>query len=223
MRSQQIRYWLLFSFLLSASALSLAHLFSMGRQEEWIDLSRLIPRSVGDWTGEDEALDEGTRRLLGAKNVLLRAYTRADAGASAPPVLLCITFSAGSHRIAHPAEVCYEGQGWDISINEDRVLEFEGAGPSGKTVNHLRIKRKGETYDVIVWYRTSSQETSSFIRQKTEMLMSNLFGGSRWSAMIRLSARVDPENESLALEWVQDFGSALYPCLDALNREMEAR
>jgi EpsI family protein len=223
LRKGLVRYWILFGILLMASGLSLVHLFSMGRQEEWIDLSRLIPRTVGAWSGRDEALDAGTRRLLGAKNVLLRAYTCTDPDAKRPPVLCCITFSAGSHRIAHPAEVCYEGQGWDINVNEELDFKFQGAGPAGKRVNHLRITRKGETYDVAVWYRTSSRETPSFFRQKFEMLMSNLFGGNRWSAMIRLSAPVDPKNEASALQSIQDFAGALHPCLDALNREMEAR
>jgi EpsI family protein len=152
----------------------------------------------------------------------MREYVHDGDAAARHPVLLCITFSAGSHRIAHPAEVCYEGQGWDVAVNEEIVLDLEGEG-AGQEVNHLLISRKEERCEVIVWYRTSTQETSSFIRQKFEMLFAHLFGGRRWSAMIRLSAFEEPGSEATAIESLEKFAQALHPHLDVLGREMESR
>ncbi len=206
---------MLIALLLPVSLVSLGRLLVLEGSEAGIDLDAIIPKRVGEWMGTDEEVTEGTKRLLGAKNVLIRNYARPGR----PGVLLCITFSAGSHRTTHPAGVCYEGQGWNILVDESLDFEFKGETAVYKTVNHLEVNKGERTLDVIVWYRTNSQDTASYLRQKIDMLFCGLFGGHRWSAMIRLSAIGDGRNPAAALEAIADFGGTLLPYLGRLRHE----
>ena len=146
--------------------------------------------------------------------MLLRSYERPGH----PPVMLCVTFTGGSHRMTHPAEVCYEGQGWDISRNEEVDFLFSGTPPVKKKVNRLTLSREGRTLEVIVWYRTSAFETASYIRQKLAMVLKPFLGGNQWSAMIRLSAPEDPSQAHPPLESIAAVGGALLPWLDELEQ-----
>ncbi|MFH1998360.1 MAG: exosortase C-terminal domain/associated protein EpsI, partial [Planctomycetota bacterium] len=158
-------------------------------------------------------------RLLGTENVLLRSYAPPDQNDT--PVLFCLTFSAGNHRVAHPPEVCYEGQGWTVDRNKESILEFPGGGHAAMKVQHLSISRGGRTQEVIIWFRNGSSDTSSFFQQKVEMLLSSLFGHHPWTAMIRLSAVTESGEAQQALESIASFGAALLPYLDALSQKME--
>jgi EpsI family protein len=219
MKNRWMRYGILFALLLCAAVFSLLHLFSSGKGEARVDMERVIPLRLPTWEGRDLSLEPGTLRLLGTENVLFRKYAKAGA----KDVLLCLTLSGGDHRIAHPAEVCYEGQGWEVAINEELNFSFTAESPEqGRKVNHLRILKEKTVLEVIVWYRTSSYDTASFIRQKFGMMFSRLFGQSRWSAMIRISAPADKTGSDRALEAIKDFGKELMPYLDALNRHLEA-
>lgn len=216
MRNRIVRYWIMFALLTVAAYFSLAHLLSQGGDVLLADLAAFIPKQIGEWSGKDSKITEGTKRLLGSENVLIREYSPSGSGRA---ILLCVIFAGGSHRIAHPPEVCYEGQGWAITINEELDLEFPSSPPVIRKINHLRITGARDVLDVVVWYRTPDSETASFLWQKLKML----FGGGRWSFMIRLSTNLDPEDPDGSLQRLARFGAGLQPHLDALSRAMEGR
>jgi EpsI family protein len=186
-----------------------------------VDLSGAFPLQLGGWQGHDLLLTKGTLRLLGTDNVLLRSYKRQDS--KSPEVMFCITFSAGNHRITHPPEVCYEGQGWEISLNEQMDFRFPTEPPVEKKVVHFMIHRKGEIQDVIAWFKSETKETSSYLRQKFEMLMGMLFGRNQWCALVRLSAPVEGGDHDSALAAMAELGAELLPHLDSLSRNLERR
>lgn len=217
MKHPHVRYGILFFLLLCAAAFSMAHLLTSGGGEKDVDLKGLFPVRLDGWQGRDLSLDPDTLRLLGTKNVLFRHYEKAGEES----VLLCLTLSGGDHRIAHPAEVCYEGQGWEIAANEERVLAFPHGSGQEKGVNYLKILREGKTQEVLVWYSTSSYDTASFIKQKFGMMFGRLFGQSRWSAMVRLSAPRDGRAPERALRSLCNFGAVLMPHVDALHEQLE--
>jgi EpsI family protein len=212
-RIHPIRYGILLALLVVSALLSMGHLLLLKGQERGIDLAGLIPMRLGAWQGEDLTVTEGTRRFLGAKSVLLRRYRHPKEGT----VVLCITFTGGSHRITHPAEVCYEGQGWTIHHNENQVFKFPGTPPVEKEVNLLKVSDAHKALDVIVWYKTPTFEGASYLRQKFEMLLKPLLGGERWSAMIRLSCEVSPNAPGRSMDTLARFGQRLLPHLDAIT------
>lgn len=217
--SRNSRFWVLFVLLLIVAAFSVNHLMQSGGKEAKVDLEGMIPLRIGEWTGEDLTLQPGTLRLLGTENVLLRSYVHDNPGYER--VLFCLTFSAGSHRVAHPPQVCYEGQGWSIDRNEESMLTFPGEKKRQKKVQHLSITRDDRAQEVIVWFRNASTDTSSYLKQKIEMLLGNLFGGHQWTAMVRLSAsRADGGSEK-ALGSLAAFADVLQPHLDAFALELD--
>ena len=212
------RYVIMVVLLLAACAVSVNHLFFTGSREKSIDLTRLIPGSMESWAGADLELEDGTLRLLGTNNVLLRLYK--DTSGRFDPVCLCLTFTWGNHRVTHPPEICYEGQGWEIQGKKEMSFTVQADPPVDLRVNRMRIFKRGEVHEVVVWYRSAGSETASYLQQKFEMLLSKLFGTGRWTAMVRLSCRV--EGEDRALESIAAFSGALLPHLDELARKVES-
>jgi EpsI family protein len=211
------RYVIIVVLLLAACAVSVNHLFLAGLREKPIDLTRLIPESMATWEGGELEIAEGTLRLLGTNNVLLRQYE--DTSGRYDPVCLCLTFTWGNHRVTHPPEICYEGQGWEIQGKKEMTLTLQADPPVPHPVSRMRIFKRGEVHEVIVWYRSAGTDTASYLQQKFEMLLSKLFGTGRWTAMVRLSCRVNGEDR--ALESIAAFGGALLPHLDELARKVE--
>lgn len=221
MRTNLMRYWIVFALLAVVSFFSLRHLLNVQSSEIPVDLSGYFPLALDGWQGEALDLEEGTMRLLGTDNALLHLYSPEDP--SRVPVLLCITFTSGDHRITHPPEVCYEGQGWSIALKEEIPFNFDGTPSREIVVDHFQIVRHEEVQEVIAWFRTESAEATSFLHQKFEMLLGKLFRGGGWSAMIRLSAPVTDGDSDRSLKSIADFGALLLPRLDDFSRALEDR
>ena len=221
MRNRHLRFWILFALLLGASYFSVSHFLSSGEREEPIELSVFFPIDIGQWHGDEAFLAPGTLRILGTDNVLFRTYSKPGRKS----VHLCTTFTAHSHRTTHPPEVCYEGQGWEVQLKEGLELTLAGSLPAKKMVTHFRVYHGGNgvTHDVVVWYRTPSYDTASFVKQKFAMLFSRLFSASSWSVMVRLSCDTAAEGGSGPLDSIADFAGCLLPCLDRVSRELEAK
>ena len=213
------RYWVLFALFWLTALLSLRFWIQAPPPEKHADLGALLSRTMSPWEGRDVTLTPGTRTLLGAGNVLLREYRRAGR----PPVLLCLTYSAGSHLVTHAPEVCYEGQGWTVTSKAEAVLHLQGPSPGRLTVERFRVTGPGKSLMVVVWYRTASGETSSYLRQKLSMLFGRFFGGVRWSSMIRLSvpAGSGTAGEEEAWKEIEAFCAVLVPRLSVLFQELE--
>jgi EpsI family protein len=219
-RSPWLRFSIIAVLLIAAGLFSLQNLRSLDVREKPVNLSAAFPLELGEWKGQDGVLTKGTLRLLGTDNVLLRSYRRR--GGRGPEVMFCITYSAGNHRITHPPEVCYEGQGWTIGFNEEIDFRFPTAPPVMKKVKHFVIHSKEESQDVLAWFESDAEETSSYLYQKFRMLLGTIFGQDRWCALVRLSAPVEGGDHEAALAAMADLGAELMPHLESLSRNLES-
>lgn len=208
MKIRSVRFGVVLGLLLFSSIFTLIH--RLGEREDSIKIlvTDLAPKTLGEWVGGKQLVNNSTKERLGTDNALMRVYKRSGYS----PVTLCITLGGATH----PAEVCYEGQGWNITDTKEVEL---GLGETLKRISSFRIAKAGKKNRIVfVWYQTRDLETPSFNVLKWKMLMGSFFGGARWAAMVRLSCDDAPG----ATAAVTDFLSCFTPQFDLLIRQGEA-
>jgi len=216
MKSKSIRYWILIVILLVSALLSLAHRIFIHQQDVDLKIDLLTPYTIGGWEGDDGYISPGALKKLGTNNVLMRAYSKEGFES----INLCITLGGVNHRSTHAAEVCYQGQGWEITDKETIELNINDS----QITEALKFKVTDETSSkvVVVWYRTLGLETASFTSLKWKMLFS-IFSGASWSSMVRLSCNCREGNEARCIESAREFIKELAPILRIIDRELEGR
>ncbi len=97
-----------------------------------------LPRQVGEWEGEDMAVDPLVRNTLPAGTEFLKKlYRKPDTGdASSPEVLVTVVTSGADKRSIHRPERCLQGQGWQV-VSRDKWAVPASVG----TRTNLRVTR----------------------------------------------------------------------------------
>ena len=101
-------------------------------------LSR-IPLQVGQWEGQDVAMDEAIRRATDTDDLVNRHYTR-DGGRELVALYVACGVKARD-LMPHRPEVCYPGAGWMLSSSDD--LELALADGSALACRLLRFSKGG--------------------------------------------------------------------------------
>jgi len=169
-----------------------------------------FPLQLGTWTGHDLAIDEQTYELLETRDVMLREYRREDM----PSVQLCLVFSAGNRKVAHPPEVCYRGGGWNIEAKRRTT------GPGPFEVAELVIT-KGDVREVVhYWYEVGAKRTPSYLSQQIHMVLRQVIGRGGNTALVRLSTQIVGDGLGGARSRLVDFGRITAPAIsDSLTRD----
>lgn len=173
--------------------------------------ARTMPMVIGDWAGEEMALDKRTIEILETDDVLLRSYVRAQE----KPIWLCIVFSENNRKIAHPPEVCYAGAGWHTELKEV-ITPFPGeAGLGELCVVKLLIANANERQVVLYWYKTGKKHTASYYGQQLNMMRDQLTKRKSSGALIRVSVFVEGNDVEGAFTKLRVFTRATMPHIEA--------
>ncbi len=166
-----------------------------------------IPKTLGDWQGHDDPLSERQYRLLETRDVLLRTYRNQR---TSEEVLACVVVAEGDRKVAHPPEVCYQGQGWTVLEMRRAGLDLGGPRP----VQWMRV-RLGTTEEVVLfWYRAGQQETNSVLRQHWNGLLAEWRREPIRSGLIRFSTRLKGGDGLAGERTVGRFAAEFLPVLD---------
>jgi EpsI family protein len=113
-----------------------------------IDPSRLaqFPMEIGDWTGQDVALDEAIVRRTGTDAHLNRRYIN-QTGLEAVSFYVAYGVQARD-LVAHRPEVCYIGNGW--ALMDKRFLELPLGDGTMLPCNVMQFSRGGLLTDKLV-------------------------------------------------------------------------
>lgn len=169
-----------------------------------------VPRDCAGWQGVDSPLTDRQYELLETRDVLFRSYLRAGE----PEVLACVALSGTDGKAAHPPEICYRGQGFEIL--DQRRVEVEIAGRH-RQIDRLRIRRDRLELLVWSWYRVGDEETPDWWREQQLALSHTLRGHDERAALLRFSTVVaaGAGGEAAAERRLADFAGNFLPPLDA--------
>src|SRR3954447_16782268 len=86
--------------------------------EQRAELLEKVPKTVGDWHGDDTAVDENVRKTAGAIGAVQREYHNVRTGEK---VRLWLIVGHSREVSFHTPDVCYPGQGFEARAKENSV------------------------------------------------------------------------------------------------------
>ncbi len=126
-----------------------------------------FPLTLGDWKGEEIALDPDLFDHIGAKMVTSRAY-RDRRGRTVWIDLAAFDPVGTVISLPHNPEECYPSSGWNIG--EPTYVSLEQGGPTQNTAKLLPVERNGRTACVLFWYQVGGVAYTSNDRCRNLML-----------------------------------------------------
>jgi EpsI family protein len=163
-----------------------------------------FPMRVGEWVGRDIALDQKIYDLLETKNLVMRNYTRPDGVV----INLYIVYSQTNRKVAHPPEICMQGDGAQVLSKTDSVV-------IGKIAANKLILSRGESREMVFyWYKAGTSHTASYLQQQLQVSWERLFRKNVSTAMIRVYMPFDAKGEDATREMLSEFIRTIAPLLD---------
>jgi EpsI family protein len=194
--------------LLGVCALSLVPLYVSQAKREWAqaDLAG-IPNVMGEWQGEDIAVDQQTQDILESSAVLVRKYTSGDRA-----VWLSLVYYSDNRVALHVPENCSIGAGTDILAKAVVPIAIEGGLDSA--ANKLVIRKKRSTQIILYYFQAGEFITPSYIKMRWRMIGNYLKNKSSSGALVRYSTIAD-RGEEEAVKTLQQFISLAAPVLQS--------
>ncbi len=190
----------------SVGVLSWTQYFKVYQQEDTVDISS-FPSEIQGWHSENIPLTELEFSILETNNAFVRRYYN-DHGSE---VYLFIVYSQNNRKVSHPPEICYTGSGASILNSVHDAVRYN----KGKMVpaNRLMVE-KGDVEQVLFyWFKVGDSFTSNYWKQQGLIILKSLFGKPSSSALIRISANIENDQELKAISQVKEFGSMIVPLL----------
>jgi len=106
-----------------------------------------IPRTIGEWSGEESPITEHEKRILGTEDVLAIRYVNPRS----EQVRLLIVLAQQARRRTHDPQECYTGEGYR-AVSSDRVSITVGRGATGIAIPFREVLFTQGDRSRLVWY-----------------------------------------------------------------------
>jgi len=177
-------------------------LASRAPNDNGIDISN-FPKEVDGWTSQDVPLGKRVYDLLETDNLIMRNYTNAQG----QTVNLYIIYSQTNRKVAHPPEICLQGDGAAITRKKTVTLT------DSITATELLLDKDNSHEITLYWYKAGPKFTNNFIKQQLDMSFKIITGQKTSIAMIRLIAEYKGDEEE-ALTMLRSFTRSIEPLLE---------
>ncbi len=166
-------------------------------------VTKHIPADIGGWTSEDEVLESYYYRVLGTRDLLMRAYFEKDVGA-AEKVYLYVIHTMDKVKVVHPPELCIEGEGYNLLKKADTTILGDSLNIPAR---RLLFQRGKKALLVYYWYRLEGRNTLDVFAPSL-LSMPGVKSAAAGSSMIRLSIPGELKNieekEKILLRFAKD-------------------
>lgn len=113
-----------------------------------------VPLQLGDWSGEDVAINDGTVRVIGAHSFINRLY-RDPIGREVSFHAAAFTDPEYRASAPHHPQVCYPAAGWEIIERQSSTIQTErGAIP----LEHILFQQGSERVVTTHWYQAGDMK-----------------------------------------------------------------
>jgi EpsI family protein len=188
--------------LILAGAVSISSFVaSRAPQDRGVDIAS-FPKQIDGWTSQEVPLKKRVYDLLETDNLIMRNYTNA----AGQMVNLYIIYSQTNRKVAHPPELCLQGDG--ATITQKKAVTLTDA----ITATELLLDQDGGHEVTLYWYKAGPKYTNNFVQQQLDMSLKILFGKKTSIAMIRLIAQYKGD-EKEALTMLRSFTASIEPLL----------
>ncbi len=202
------RHFIIMGMLLALAALASLYFPLTDRQQSTLVSIQHFPRTIGQWVSQDLPISAQDLVILKTDNVFLRRYQNPRG----QKVYLYIVYSQTSRSAAHPPEICYTGDGVSILEKDHDAIAVHDPH---LTINAARLLLKANhMYQVsYYWFKVGNKFTSNYLKEQLLVAYDTLLGKRKGSALIRISADLDHDNEKSASQMIKDFADQMTPQL----------
>lgn len=127
-----------------------------------------LPKTLGDWKGEDVALDEDLFNHIGAETVIDRTY-KDHLGRAVSLHLAVFKHSKGVIiELPHCPEECYPGSGWQLG--DPKSVALDDVAATQNLAKFSPVERQGQTNYIVYWYQVDGVPYFSRDRSRNLLL-----------------------------------------------------
>jgi EpsI family protein len=171
-----------------------------------------VPKSLGQWRGEDRDFPHAVTSVLRADDSLLRVHV----GPDNRMVWLFIGFwgHQADGVAAHSPKLCYPGAGWS-PVEQGMSTISLADGSSHIEANQILFQKGRAKELVLYWYQIGRRVVASEYLGKYQLVYNSLWNRRADVAFVRISTDVIGGDNGNALQRLQDVARHLAPELDA--------
>jgi EpsI family protein len=165
-----------------------------------------FPTSLGSWTLLQEGVvDEETRAVLKADDLLNRYYSGEGAGAN---LFVAAFRSQRSGKAPHSPKNCLPGSGW--TPLESSFASIDVGGPAPIQVNRYVVAHGDERSLVLYWYQSRDRSIASEYKAKFWVVVDAMRLNRTDTALVRVVVPIVNKDEAAADKSAADFIRSFY-------------
>lgn len=170
-----------------------------------------FPTQINDWTMKEEGyVDEETRELLQADDLLSRLYIRPSD--PTPTSLFIAAFrSQKAGKAPHSPKNCLPGTGWAQESSGYLTISIDGQQPI--EVNRYVVSNRESRSVVLYWYQSSYRVVANEYRAKAFVIADSIRYNRTDTALVRIVVPVFKNDDDLATRNAVAFVHSVYPSL----------
>ncbi|MFZ1086361.1 MAG: exosortase C-terminal domain/associated protein EpsI [Terracidiphilus sp.] len=206
---KNLRYWTVVLLLVVAALL--LHLRASVDQNPPSEPLAQFPLSLDGRTGSDLQIDQETRDVLGAGDILSRVYIRDKHSA---PVSLFIGYfpSQRTGQTIHSPKNCLPGAGW-VFESSSTVDLMDAAGKPHRVGEYIIANGEARQF-VLYWYQAHGRSVASEYMAKIYMVLDAMRLNRTDGALVRVITPMAPgEDPAAASARAEAFTRQLAPLL----------
>jgi EpsI family protein len=165
---------------------------------------------IGGWRlARHSPMDVSIVEELKLDDYLFQSYGR-DKGL----VTLYIGYYKSAKKVgaAHDPQVCFLGQGWQISNSKSGEYLIPSVPALRISYSSMIAELQGERLLIVYWFQANRKATASTRSQKVAMFLDKLSGRSEDNAFVRITAPIGEEAPETVRKRLFDFIDDFYPC-----------
>jgi EpsI family protein len=168
-----------------------------------------FPSTIGAWHMiEESPIDEDTREVLKADDLMSRVYARPDENAAAG-LFIAAFRSQRTGKAPHSPKNCLPGAGWSQLASNMIPIDIPGFGRI--TVNHYIVVKGDQRAAVLYWYESRDRVVASEYKAKFYVVADAIRYNRTDTALVRVYVPVLSGNAKDATATAVDFVKSAFP------------
>ncbi|MCA9404307.1 MAG: EpsI family protein [Candidatus Omnitrophica bacterium] len=200
------KYIIILLLIVGAGAVSWTTYLKEFNEEDTVSIHS-FPQEINGWVSEELPITEDEYAILETRNVFTRKYT----GPKGQIVYFFTVYSQYNRKVAHPPEVCYTGSGIKVVSNTVDAIPIPEHNVTIKA-HKLRLERRHLKQVAYYWFKVGDTFTPSYWQQQLRIAIKNLLGRPEGSALIRVSAVYNGDDQQ-AVEDIKEFTRLVLPAI----------
>jgi EpsI family protein len=170
-----------------------------------------MPRTLGSWQMSQEGLiDEETREVLKADDLLNRFYVEPAKGAGAN-LFVAAFRSQRNGKAPHSPKNCLPGSGWTPLTSDEYTLDAGAPGPI--TVNRYVVAHGDSRSLVLYWYQSRDRVVASEYKAKFWVVVDAMKLNRTDTALVRVVVPMAGADQDAATQVAANFVRSFYGTL----------